>query len=101
MSHRCPSFACPRGHPTAQSPERHACRGVQTLVHMSLGTDTNTHDGLAAARARGRVGGRKPKLSPQQAALAQQQYDAGDKTVQQIADSYDNARDGRTASRPT
>jgi DNA invertase Pin-like site-specific DNA recombinase len=40
-------------------------------------TLANTHDGLASARARGRVGGRKPKLSPEQAALAQQQYDAG------------------------
>jgi DNA invertase Pin-like site-specific DNA recombinase len=48
----------------------------------------NTHDGLASARARGRVGGRKPKLSPAQAALAQQQYDAGEKTVQQIADLF-------------
>ena len=48
----------------------------------------NTRDGLAAARARGRVGGRRPKLSPEQAALAQQQYDAGDKTVQEIADLF-------------
>jgi DNA invertase Pin-like site-specific DNA recombinase len=35
----------------------------------------NTNDGLAAARARGRVGGRRPKLSADQAALAQQLYD--------------------------
>ena len=45
----------------------------------------NTRDGLAAARARGRNGGRKPKLSPAQAAHAQQLYDAGDHTVAQIA----------------
>jgi len=45
----------------------------------------NTRDGLAAARARGRVGGRKPKLTPEQAALAQQLYDARDTTVAQIA----------------
>ena len=45
----------------------------------------NTRDGLTAARARGRVGGRKPRLTPSQAALAQQQYDAGDTTVGQIA----------------
>jgi DNA invertase Pin-like site-specific DNA recombinase len=51
-------------------------------------TLANTHDGLAAARARGRVGGRRPKLSPEQAAPAQQQYDAGEKTVQQIADLF-------------
>ena len=48
----------------------------------------NTRDGLAAARARGRVGGRRPRLSPEQAALAQQLYDAGEKTVQQIADLF-------------
>ncbi len=46
----------------------------------------NTRDGLAAARARGRVGGRKPRLSKDQAALAQQLYDKREKTVQQIAD---------------
>jgi DNA invertase Pin-like site-specific DNA recombinase len=48
----------------------------------------NTNDGLAAARARGRVGGRRPKLTPDQAALAQQLYDARKKTVQQIADLF-------------
>ncbi len=45
----------------------------------------NTRDGLAAARARGRTGGRRPKLSPDQIALAQDLYDSGEKTVQQIA----------------
>jgi DNA invertase Pin-like site-specific DNA recombinase len=35
----------------------------------------NTNDGLASARARGRVGGRRPKLTADQAALAQQLYD--------------------------
>lgn len=34
-----------------------------------------THDGLAAARARGRVGGRKKALGTRQAQLAQQMYD--------------------------
>lgn len=34
-----------------------------------------THEGLAAARARGRVGGRPRKLSADQAALARQLYD--------------------------
>ena len=48
----------------------------------------NTRDGLAAARAHGRKGGRKPKLNPQQIALAQQLYDAGERTVQQIADLF-------------
>ncbi len=45
----------------------------------------NTRDGLAAARARGRIGGRRPRLTPDQAELAQQLYDDGTKTVQQIA----------------
>lgn len=48
----------------------------------------NTMDGLASARARGRVGGRRPRLTVDQAALAQQLYDAREKTVQQIADLF-------------
>jgi DNA invertase Pin-like site-specific DNA recombinase len=48
----------------------------------------NTMDGLAAARARGRVGGRRPKLTVQQAALAQELYDKREKTVQEIADLF-------------
>ncbi|MFI6395522.1 recombinase family protein [Nonomuraea sp. NPDC050540] len=48
----------------------------------------NTIDGLTSARARGRVGGRRPKLTTDQAALAQQLYDTRDKTVQQIADLF-------------
>lgn len=46
----------------------------------------NTRDGLNAARARGRKGGRKPKLTAEQARHAQELYDAGNYTVQQIAD---------------
>lgn len=52
----------------------------------------NTRDGLDAARARGRVGGRPPRLSKDQAALAQQLYDAREKTVQQIADLFGVSR---------
>ena len=48
----------------------------------------NTNDGLAAARARGRVGGRRPRLTPDQAELAQQLYDRREKSVQQIADVF-------------
>jgi DNA invertase Pin-like site-specific DNA recombinase len=48
----------------------------------------NTREGLAAARARGRTGGRKPKLTAQQVALAQQLYDAGDTTVAEIASIF-------------
>jgi len=53
-----------------------------------------TRDGLDAARARGRTGGQKPKLTPRQAAIAQGMYDAlgpdGRRahTVQQIADEF-------------
>jgi DNA invertase Pin-like site-specific DNA recombinase len=41
-----------------------------------------TNAGLAAARARGRLGGGRRKLSPQQVAVAQQLYDAKDDTGQ-------------------
>jgi DNA invertase Pin-like site-specific DNA recombinase len=50
-----------------------------------------TRDGLAAARARGRTGGQKPKLGPRQVQLARQMYDEIDEhgkrryTVDQIA----------------
>ena len=53
-----------------------------------------TMDGLAAARARGRTGGQKPKLGPRQVRLAQQMYDElGDDgkrryTVAQIAAEF-------------
>lgn len=48
----------------------------------------NTRDGLAAARARGRKGGRRPRLSPEQVVLAQQLYDSRERTVKQIADLF-------------
>jgi DNA invertase Pin-like site-specific DNA recombinase len=41
--------------------------------------------GRAAARARGRLGGRPAKLSPEQARLAQARYEARDVTVAEIA----------------
>src|SRR5690606_22150671 len=46
----------------------------------------NTRDGLEAARARGRKGGRRPKLTVHQIEQAQRLYDEGRHTVQQIAD---------------
>ena len=52
-----------------------------------------TVEGLAAARARGRTGGRKPKLSPAQAGTLHTMYDAKDEdgrrlhTVKEIADA--------------
>ena len=51
-----------------------------------------TYEGLAAARARGRVGGRKPKLSPDQVAVARQLYDAREHTVEQIAEMFKVSR---------
>jgi DNA invertase Pin-like site-specific DNA recombinase len=44
-----------------------------------------TKAGLAVVKARGRKGGRKPSLSPDQVALAQQLVDAKTHTVAQIA----------------
>ena len=51
-------------------------------------------DGLAAARARGRTGGQKPKLGPRQVALARSMYaELGEDgkrtyTVEQIAAEF-------------
>ena len=45
---------------------------------------SRTMDGLAAARARGRVGGRKPKMSPKHIEEAKKMYTEG-KTVLDIA----------------
>jgi DNA invertase Pin-like site-specific DNA recombinase len=47
-----------------------------------------THDGLAAARARGRKGGPKPKMTPTRVSQARAMYDAGQHTVQEIADTF-------------
>jgi DNA invertase Pin-like site-specific DNA recombinase len=43
-----------------------------------------TLDGLAAARARGRTGGQKPKLTPRQAKIAQAMYEEVDSTGRRI-----------------
>lgn len=47
-----------------------------------------TLDGLAAARARGRVGGRPAALSQRQLDQAQRMYDSGEHTVTQIAATF-------------
>jgi DNA invertase Pin-like site-specific DNA recombinase len=52
----------------------------------------NTRDGLAAARARGRKGGRRPKLTADQATLAQRLYDEKEKTVADIAGLFGVSR---------
>lgn len=46
-----------------------------------------THAGLAAARARGRTGGRKPKMTPKLVDKAQRMYDARQFTMAEIAQS--------------
>ena len=57
-----------------------------------------TRDGLAAARARGRTGGQKPKLTVRQAKIAQAMYDElgadGRRahTVKEIADEFGVSR---------
>ncbi|MGW7167122.1 helix-turn-helix domain-containing protein [Streptomyces sp. NPDC054884] len=50
-----------------------------------------TNDGLAAARARGKTGGRRPLLTPEQAEQAQQLYDSGT-SIPKIAQTFKTAR---------
>jgi DNA invertase Pin-like site-specific DNA recombinase len=51
-----------------------------------------TQDGLAAARARGRKGGPKFKMTPTRVRQARAMYDAGQHTVQEIADTFGVSR---------
>lgn len=51
-----------------------------------------TLEGLAAARARGRVGGRPPALTQRQIDQAQLMYDSGEHTVDEIAETFRVAR---------
>src|SRR5437879_2016158 len=51
-----------------------------------------TQAGLQAARARGRKGGPKPKVTPEQAAAAQALYDSRKKTVKQICHVFGISR---------
>lgn len=51
-----------------------------------------THDGLAAARARGRKGGPKFKMTPTKIRQARAMYDEGGHTVQEIADTFGVSR---------
>jgi len=51
-----------------------------------------THDGRAAARARGRHGGPKVKMTPNRAKQARAMYDTGQHTVQEIADTFGVSR---------
>jgi len=51
-----------------------------------------TRDGLAAARARGRKGGRKHALSPMQIDAIRSRYEGGETTVAEIAKSFKVSR---------
>lgn len=51
-----------------------------------------THEGLEAARSRGRTGGRRPTLTDTQIRMARQMYDSEEYTVQQIADTFNTSR---------
>lgn len=53
---------------------------------------SRTRDGLAAARARGRTGGRKPKLSKSQVREISRMYASGDKSVAEIASLFSTSR---------
>ncbi|WP_051926402.1 recombinase family protein [Streptomyces durhamensis] len=50
-----------------------------------------TNDGLAAARARGETGGRRSRLTPEQAEQAQQLYDSG-ASIPKIAQTFKTGR---------
>jgi DNA invertase Pin-like site-specific DNA recombinase len=52
-----------------------------------------TNEGLASARSRGRKGGRKPKLSPAQAAQVRKLYDSREMTVAEIGEQYGITRE--------
>jgi DNA invertase Pin-like site-specific DNA recombinase len=51
----------------------HILGAIAEFEHAPM--SERTMDGLAAARARGRTGGQKPKLGPRQVKLARQMYD--------------------------
>jgi DNA invertase Pin-like site-specific DNA recombinase len=51
-----------------------------------------TNAGLAAARARGRKGGRKPLMTPRKANVAREMYDGGQSTVAEIAETIGVSR---------
>ncbi|AWK76356.1 recombinase (plasmid) [Rhodococcus oxybenzonivorans] len=75
-----------QGIDTATAEGRAMCGMLSVLAELQRELIVaNTRDGLAAARARGRKGGRPSKLSPDQIELAQRLYGAGEHTVAQIA----------------
>ncbi len=77
--HRIPHRAggARRGIPVADRGDRHH--------HPDRETAVRTHAGLAAARARGRTGGRPRKVDDKKAALIRQLYDSREHSVDTIA----------------
>lgn len=53
---------------------------------------SRTREGLASARARGRVGGRRPKLSEIQVSQARRMYESGEYTVEEIGATFGCSR---------
>jgi DNA invertase Pin-like site-specific DNA recombinase len=53
---------------------------------------SRTLEGLASARARGRVGGRPPRMTQIQIRQARSMYDSGEFTVEQIAETFSVSR---------
>lgn len=54
----------------------------------------NTHEGMAVARAKGKLRGKKPKLSDRQSRELRRMYDTGDYSVSDLAEVF-------SVSRPT
>jgi DNA invertase Pin-like site-specific DNA recombinase len=62
---------------------------IAAVAEMERGLmAARTRDGIAAARARGRFGGRPPKLSPTQKEQIRKLYNARELTVREIATLY-------------
>ena len=70
----------------------HQMTGVFAQLERDL-IRQRTYEGLAAARARGRKGGRKAKLSDAQAAEVRRLYAAKEKTVKEIGDLFGITRE--------
>jgi DNA invertase Pin-like site-specific DNA recombinase len=74
----------------------HILGAIAEFEHASM--SERTMDGLAAARARGRTGGQKPKLGPRQVKLAREMYEENGEdgrrthTVSQIAAEFGVSR---------
>jgi DNA invertase Pin-like site-specific DNA recombinase len=59
---------------------------IAAVAEMEKGLNAaRTRDGIASARARGRFGGRPPKLSPTQKEQIRKLYNARELTVREIA----------------